>query len=305
MYIVVVMCALLGGLPLYLRTQGIFACPATGYTAHDFIADCNASAYGDYDHGAFWFGLEPEALRSAAEADVLFLGSSRLQFGLSSKVAADWFARRSIHHFLFGFSDTETVVFAGPVLRRLEPRAKAIVINVDRFFDDRISKPTQELLRNNSEAWWKYRAKRAWQSFHRDLCGKAPLLCGSSTVVYRSRTNGAWQMHGARVNEGLPVFDGPPLQSERWPEFSRIAEGFLSHLPVQRNCVLLTIVPTVETKRAEAEAIASAVGLELVAPQVGGLRTFDGSHLDAVSAERWSSAFLDAAAPRLLNCLGR
>jgi hypothetical protein len=46
-----------------------------------------------------------------------------------------------------------------------------------------------------------------------------------------------------------------------------------------------------------------ALGSELIAPQVDGLRTFDGSHLDAASAERWSAAFLDAAGPRIRECL--
>ena len=67
----------------------------------------------------------------------------------------------------------------------------------------------------------------------------------------------------------------------------------------------LTIVPTVETRRAEAQAIAAAAGVVLVAPDVPGLQTFDGSHLDAASAERWSLAFLDAAGPRLRDCLRR
>ena len=34
-------------------------------------------SYGDYDHGAIWFGLEPAADAAAANAQVLFLGNSR------------------------------------------------------------------------------------------------------------------------------------------------------------------------------------------------------------------------------------
>jgi hypothetical protein len=72
---------------------------------------------------------------------------------------------------------------------------------------------------------------------------------------------------------------------------------------VDRSCVIFTIVPTVETKRAEASAIAAKVGQELLSPQVDGLSTFDGSHLDEASAERWSKAFLQEVGPRIRACV--
>jgi len=52
-----------------------------------------------------------------------------------------------------------------------------------------------------------------------------------------------------------------------------------------------------------AGAVADALGLNLVAPELEGLQTFDGSHLDPASAERWSKAFLDAAGPQIRKCL--
>ncbi|MBK6864881.1 MAG: hypothetical protein IPG91_15830 [Ideonella sp.] len=299
------MCALLAGVPLYLRTQGIFACPATSDAAQAFVADCNASAYGDYDHGAFWYDLEPDATRSAAEADVLFLGSSRLQFGLSTGATAEWFERHAIRYFLFGFSDTETVVYSTPLLERLRPRAKVVVINADRFFDDRISRPASEILGDETRTGWRYRLKRAWQALHRGVCTALPRLCGNNTVIYRSRADGSWQMNGAAFQRPMPVSDGPATDLERWNSFAGLANTFVSGLGVPRECVLLTIVPTVQTKRAEAKAIAEASGLTFIAPTLPGLTTFDGSHLDAASAERWSAAFLAAAGPKMHDCLAR
>src|SRR5262249_8977289 len=88
-------------------------------------------------------------------------------------------------------------------------------------------------------------------------------------------------------------------------------QAFLSHLPVSRDCVIMTVVPTVRTDASAntssaetAAAVAQALGLPFVSPVVEGLNTFDGSHLDPPSAERWSKALLDAAAPRIRNCLG-
>jgi hypothetical protein len=50
-------------------------------------------------------------------------------------------------------------------------------------------------------------------------------------------------------------------------------------------------------------AIAAKLGHDLLAPQIDGLLTFDGSHLDEASAERWSAAFLREAGPRIRRCV--
>jgi hypothetical protein len=45
------------------------------------------------------------------------------------------------------------------------------------------------------------------------------------------------------------------------------------------------------------------VGRDFIAPSLDGLLTFDGSHLDEPSAERWSAAFFEEAGPRIAKCL--
>jgi hypothetical protein len=57
------------------------------------------------------------------------------------------------------------------------------------------------------------------------------------------------------------------------------------------------------TKTGNAEAIAAGVGLPLIAPDLDGLNTSDGYHLDRPSAERWSKAFLEAEGPEIRSCL--
>jgi hypothetical protein len=302
LYAATVALALAGTLGYKLRFDGLFACPADGYAADHYLADCQARSYGDYDHGAFWFGLEPEALRAAAEAQVLFVGSSRLQLALSNAVTARWFEQASARYFLLGFSHSENTVYMQPLLEKIQPRAKAYVINVDRFFDDRRSPPTEEILRGG-DIESRYREKRFWQRLHAPLCSALPSVCGRRYAVYRSRDTGAWRIAGQAPDQRKPVSDGPAADAQRWAHFARLGEAFLAGLPVERPCVVLTIVPSVDTRRAEAEAIAKALGLELVAPQIAGLTTFDGSHLDAQSAQRWTQAFFEAAGARLRDCL--
>ena len=78
--------------------------------------------YGDYEHGAFWFGLEP-ALDFASKADVLFLGNSRMQKAFSTTASADWFSAASAKYYLMGFSYGEHVSFAEMLLDKMHPQA--------------------------------------------------------------------------------------------------------------------------------------------------------------------------------------
>ncbi|MDH5537710.1 MAG: hypothetical protein OEZ08_19330, partial [Betaproteobacteria bacterium] len=137
----------------------------------------------------------------------------------------------------------------------------------------------------------------------RGLCAALPVACGNAFAVYRTRETGAWQWMGGGRFEAEHVSDGPPSNVERWEHYAELGANFLAQLPVDRDCVILTIVPTVKTKRAEAMAIAQRLGHDLLAPQLEGLRTFDGSHLDGASAERWSAAFIREAGPRIRRCL--
>ena len=301
-YIVVLVLVMATALGTKLRLQGIFACPAS-YGTTAYLSDCNATGYGDYDHGAFWFGLEPRAQRAASNARVVFLGNSRAQFGFSAPITAHWFEQRSIPFYMLGFSHYESVTFVTPILEKVQPHASAYVINADRFFADWLS-PTSHRILYERDVRARYNEKHFWQRPHNAICSAIPSLCGRELAVYRNIANGAWFTSGVLPNAPGGVADGAPSHVERWPHYIDLAKEFVSKLKVERQCIVLTIVPTRDTKRAEAQTIADALGVPLIAPRVEGLTTFDGSHLDVKSAARWSAAFLDEAGPILERCAG-
>src|SRR5262245_3263184 len=145
----------------HVRRDSIFACPAKLYDGNSYLGYCGATAYGDYDHGAFWFGLEPEARQHAAAADMLFIGNSRLQFGFSAPALGRWFSANHLKYYLVGFSHFENSTFLGPLLRGLHPRARAYVINVDDFFVDNVTDPGNDVMHGlNTRA--RYETKRTW-----------------------------------------------------------------------------------------------------------------------------------------------
>jgi len=299
-YAVVLLVVLTAAFGSKLRLRGVFACPAS-YGGSAYLSDCNATNYGDYDHGAFWFGLEPKALRAAGQASVVVLGNSRTQFAFSSPVTVRWFEQRSIPFYLLGFSHYESVTFVTPILAKVQPRARAYVINADRFFAEWLS-PTSHRIVYERDSRARYDEKRFWQRPHKVLCGAVPSVCGRELAVYRDVANGIWFTSGVLPDEPSGVGDGSPTDVESWPHYIELAKTFVDQLQVDRACVVLTIVPNKQTRRAEAQAIAHALGVAFIAPHVDDLTTFDGSHLNVQSAARWSTAFLAAAGPVLERC---
>jgi hypothetical protein len=145
-YIWVILAVSLASYAVWLHTRSIFACQARGYTTDRYLASCNGANYADYEHGAFWYDLEPAALAAAAKADVIFLGNSRLQVALSTPATADWFSAASASYYLMGFSYFENMVFEGEILRRIHPRASVYVIDLDDFFARSDSIPMNTIL---------------------------------------------------------------------------------------------------------------------------------------------------------------
>ena len=217
----------------------------------------------------------------------------------------DWFKRASARYYLLGFSYDEDIVFFQELLRRINPRASVYIINVDDFFERRET-PFARMILHDPDAQGRYEWKRFSQYFHRPICGTFPilLLCGRQPAIIRSRETGAYYRHPFK-EVALPqnaVSYNSWVNDEVVKDSAALAIDFLKRF-AQGKCVILTNVPYPEVKIGNIEAIAAGAGLPLVVPEMDGLSTFDGFHLDRASADRWSRAFLEAAGPRIRSCL--
>jgi len=292
---------LLGAFALHVKREGIFMCPGNGYGNEFFLANCTAADYGEFDHGAFWFGVERAATANAARADALFLGNSRLQYGFSAPATNAWFAQADRSFYLLGFAYDESMAFTGPLLKRMAPRARAYVINVDGFFTDQASLPAQEIMAPQG-GLSRTLIKWAWQGPHRTLCPLAPRVCEVAPATYRRIDNGQWTFSGAAPYYNIPR-EIVPLDPAAVESARVHAEQFLAALPVDRSCVFFVYVWTGRNESANAEALAHATGVQFSSPVIEGLQVFDGSHLDRPSAERFSRAVFADIGPNLQQCL--
>jgi hypothetical protein len=284
-----------------LRKYGIFSCQASGYASDGYLSYCGATSYGDYDHGAVWFNLEPAASAAASRAQALFLGNSRTQFAFSSKATADWFSSFSESYYLLGFSHFENYTFELPLLRKLHPDAKVYVINIDSFFEHSETGPGKTVMRDES-ARTHYEQKRHWQNIHKPFCRAFSSICGHDEAIFRSRSTGAWLVTGDRFTSE-PVSYDEKIDPHMAASYSALGKEFLPGLTADPACTILTIIPAVNTGIGTARVTGAALGRKLVTPELAGLITFDGFHLDPKSAQRWSAAFFEEAGPQIRKCL--
>lgn len=303
LYIGVVLLAALASYAYWLKTRSIFACQAPAYSADRYLAYCGGGNYADFEHGAFFYDLEPPALDNARNADVLVLGNSRLQVALSNDMAADWFKRAAAKYYLLAFSYNEDMVFTDDLLQRMNPRASVYIVNVDDFFERRETAAAKTIL-HDPDARSRYEWKRFSQYLHERICGAFPKLCGQKYVIFRSRETGAYYRTApdGPVRPQNAVSYDPAVDQAVVKDSTALAVDFLKQY-ANGKCVILTNVPYPGTKAGNAEAIAAGAGLPLVAPKLEGLNTADGYHLDRPSADRWAKVFFEAAGPEIRSCL--
>ena len=177
LYILLVLATSLSAGGYGLRKYGIFGCSASGYGSDGYLGYYGTTSYGDYDHGAFWSGLEPAAGAAAAKARVLFVGNSRTVFAFSGKPTADWFSSLSESYYLLGFTHFENYTFEAPLLRKLRPQAKVYGINIDSFFDQSETGPGKAVMEDES-ARARYNQKRGRQTIHKAICTTFKSACG-------------------------------------------------------------------------------------------------------------------------------
>ena len=285
-----------------------FSRPPDGH----FLAMCESPQFGNFEHGAYYYELEPDALKHLKHAEVIFFGSSREQIALSTRAFKDFFRQLGIAPYLFGFGYNEQAAFPLALVQREQLKPKAIVVLADPFFQD---KSTPHVRVNQWVRWrvipefYEYAQKSLFISIGARICSAWPRLCAPAPpVVFRSKQDGAWLLRNFDQSTTTPV-GGPAYFTftEQMAGSDRAyAERFIAATGVQRDCVILSAAPT-NSMRADGyvREMGRLLGVEVSLPIVENLSVSDGSHLVSESAERWSAALLADIHDTLKRCTGR
>ena len=303
--IVATVAAVAGKLALF-NTVG---CEAFDHDPANYMAYCNSSAHGHYDHAAFLYDLEPGVRDAVSAANVLVLGSSHIEVALSTEEFVKFErSHPDVRAYVMGFGYFEQNKFSAAVIRKLHPAPKIVVINADPFFSDSASVQSERLMNSPAVERANALSKRVWHTVSHAECVDgarsfvARHVCGTTGTWYRSRSDGRWILRAALVRIDSMRATAAIQRDSAADVYASHAIEFLKLLPVERRCVVITHVPD-GIARSQAGAIATRIGATFISPRLEGLGTSDGSHLDSESAERWSVAFLVELEPILKSCL--
>jgi hypothetical protein len=275
------------------------------------MAYCETAGFAAYDHGAYFFDLEPKATRHLAEANVIFLGNSKAQFAFSSRAREAFFRAHPAHYYLLGFNYNEKSDFALLLLRKYHPPLKTAVINADPFFAPGFMSPVaREVTEGSFQIWLANSMKKIAGPVQQTICRNFTSWCRPRKLtLYRSKATGAWNTAGhlggyfnARKKlDSTAAKDIAPAEQEK---ALLAARSFLQEFKLDPKCVVFTSIPSeTDDGSALAKRLAQALGGEVILPGVPDLRMRDPAHLEEQSAERWSTAFLQQYEPILKRCL--
>jgi hypothetical protein len=285
-----------------------------------FLAYCASMQYGDYEHGAYYFDLEPEAIENLTKAQVLFLGGSRAQFGFSTDEVRNYFNERSIPFYLMGFVFDETSEFATVLIEKFNLKPKVLVIDSEPFFTDRLSAPASAILDDSGSFWQRglrfirfrreYLQKRQFYRLQSKLCDLRPTLCSEKYgSIYRARKDGSWiwrDLYSSAEGRRFPNDDFHPkvLGPEFLVTVPERARRLFDAAGVRPECVILTPVPNAnnDAKSYTVEA-GRLLGARVDLPELAGLETIDGSHLTWSSAQRWSGTLMRDIDSSVTRCV--
>jgi hypothetical protein len=282
-----------------------------------FLAYCNVGDFADYEHGALFWDLEPEAVKSLKAARVLFIGNSRTQHAFSTEATRRFFQARGIPYYLLGFGYGEDILFTQRLIEKYQLHPDAVVINSDDSFFSYDLKPIAAMMLGPKLEllYWKslynYSLKAVFSRIARPLCIHLPSLCTQNLAsIWRNRETGEWDWQDTLLPKNFNSFAIQPSMRAPAPDepamqnIEKAAEKFFEALHLPSRCIILTAIPTSRvTDEPVADGVGKRFGFPVIVPHLDNLLTIDYDHLNEPSAERWSSVFLHDASPLLDRCM--
>ncbi len=273
-----------------------------------YLASCDNPNFGEYETGAIYYGLESGISESIRNAQVIFLGSSKLQAAFSTQATTAYFAKQNIRFYVLGFRVGSLGGFVRPMLKQRQASPSLLVVNAEDLplFIGQV--PTSEVLVGGLRTYWRLASKASLQRLQRAICPSFPSLCSPPyRTIYRSASTGQWRWLGSFYPEqSIPLNEllQHELSDKEFEVAVDFSERFISKINMNRGCIVLTGIPNNgQDAPGIASRLAQRLGTRLIVPTVEPLFLLDDYHLNFDSAERWSAAFLSELTPILQRCL--
>jgi hypothetical protein len=250
--------------------------------------------YAVYDN----LGHVSDALKNA---DVIFLGNSRVEFAFRDRAILDrFFAARSLKYYVAAFGYGEQSPFPQAIIRKYDLHPKWVIVNPDPFFGGTPSYVAKKVMAESDFDAFKFQLETvsAFES-QRYLHRIVPYLgtlwwihSNAEWIWFRSKRNGTIFLSAGRGDPAPAVAPSINAYGALWePGRVPAAIEFKRDLAKRGAKLVLTRVPP--DSDVSPIGFAKVLHVPLIAPDLTGLWTLDGHHLDDHSAARFDAAFLE------------
>jgi len=255
-----------------------------------------------------------DSIRYARTADVLLLGDSKMQFAFPRGVLERVSGETGCSFYNLAFGHAEGAVFARALMEKHDLRPRYAIVSKDDFFRPEASAFAQQVMGTGRWEAWKTVLERNLVGRTRQhsalarlprwrILDRGPDAFGPDPMIYRSAAWGSWAVRkeNVRPRSAQPVPGNRPRSGEISADLLARAVTFQRFLADRGADLVLTQAPFFASDAVAAEALARALGVPFLLPDLPDLVTRDGEHLDDPSAERFATAFL-AAFTRMAAC---
>jgi hypothetical protein len=244
------------------------------------------------DHLVLWNEIGP-SIENARRADVLFIGSSQMQFAIPPHEIAAFEKRTGLSAFSLALPFAEGYRFPLRLIEKFDLRPRVVVANIPVFFE-----PAESIvgIRTIESSRWsdlmtvfeERLAERVWPLASRVL--PSFVTQRPDRAILRSSQDGTWwPIHWPHHHLPVSGTEAPLAWRGRW------AREFHAAMAARGTELVLTCVPSTQFSCSifAAQPLATALKVPAVFPRVdGALYTTDVAHLCPLSGKRFGRALL-------------
>jgi hypothetical protein len=253
------------------------------------------------DHYVLFHNLDGW-VEHAKKADVIFTGNSRVLYAFDQTYLETLTKKDGLSFYNLGFQCAEGMGFSYEIIKKFNLQPKMIVVNGDEFFPRYPTEFAKNVMRKTRfEAWKSVFENKMYFYYmltvHRFLPYWENIIHPGAILIYRSTSTGWWTFGfpNAEITQQV-VYGQDAVHPEPVRDFAmENARRYKALLDERGIELVITWIPK--------PALGNVTEVRLIAQELGvpylpiddltDIYTFDHSHLDAESAEVFSSRLFD------------
>jgi hypothetical protein len=294
------------------------------------MAECDGVISPFYRNGALYLGADKRLEKSLRDADVVITGNSRTIDTFVTRETDNqierYFQKRHLRAFMVA-QEGSGFRYRLLLLQKLGIKPKIALINSDDVFVDLLYDYNREVVFNPDRFVLPFRATYLAIALQHSICssidGNSPwfgwlmkraqdVYChGEKRPSWRNADFGTFLLHYGRAltEKAGPITQLPDPQMTWIDDYWRNATTMLNSDTWRDTCVIFYMIPGVGGQGADVlREVARRSGRPFIYPDIDASKnyfSYDGSHMDVDTSERWTKEFLSLLEPQLDACLAR